>query len=263
MNTGENNEFWLNNIKYEMPTAKMCEYEYFKNVISNDNFKKEKIMFDFDIDPELVDFAHRIDSMNYCKLGIVKVIQIYDYLNYLSPVNFDIKKDALINHYVPKFYLENYEDNEFKIISELYDCEYGQFKEQLLHKYLTIYSQKNYICLKFIDWNEANPIYLEHNLDFIEKKIIPYETEAKDIQLVITSYLKKFYIDDDISFIFDSKKILCVIIDKELTFESGIKSPIHHCLESECDANPILNRFIIDYYCNKTDKIEFELFDSH
>lgn len=107
-----------------MNIDKLNEFEFFKKIIKDNYFLEEDLKINFNIDPKLIEIAHNLQKFKNCYLNLSEIIQIYDYLNYLIPINIENTITCLINHY-------KMEKNDQHTINLLDDHNYGELKKKL------------------------------------------------------------------------------------------------------------------------------------
>ena len=210
-------KFYVNSEEFIFETQELNKYAYFKKIMSDNNFKKENININFNIELKLINVAHNINNLKKFELNIQQITQIYYYLDYLIPDHFDNQKLNLASFYEP-----NYKNNyDLKIIldPDIFDV----FIRKKLFK-----------------------IYLDnYELDI---PIRYYEVDKiKECKKLITKYLENFNI------FINSIDISCHVQDcGKYTMTDGILYLNINGIEiSECKNKTILNinlnKFIFKY----------------
>lgn len=117
--------FWVNNEKFNLETSELKKYDVFNKVMSNTNFKNEDFKIEFEINNTLVNIAHNLHNFKSNNLDISQIVQIYDYINFLIPINFDEIITNLLNQY-------KINNMDYDYIESLDDEIYLKLKKELL-----------------------------------------------------------------------------------------------------------------------------------
>lgn len=185
-------KFFLNGRQIDIDKNLLYEYEFFKKVITDTDFKREDINIDFDIGYDLALIAHYLEVCDQ-KFNLQIVIQIYDYLNYFTPIDINKLRERITNIYLPNG------DDDLDLIDDLDEDTYDRLK--ILLKFKCIDSDKYYIEVYTTNLEKRITEYgvkydgvinIDHNLPHIGP--IQKYNLATDIDKGATK-LKNFVID--------------------------------------------------------------------
>lgn len=140
-------KFFVNNEEFIFEKKKLMKYEFFK-ILFQDKFKIETTVINFDIDNKQVDIAHNLNLNKL--LNIHQIIQINNYLNFLTPINYNNILIKLERLYKPT-------NTDFVIIKEIID---SNLKKRLITKLIKNLTFEHIDKNKIIGSNEYI-IYLQ------------------------------------------------------------------------------------------------------
>lgn len=117
--------FWVNKEVFVVEILELNKYDIFNVAINNTNFLKEDLKIEFPIESKLIKIAHDIGNHKNESLDLDSILKVYDYLNYLIPIDLENTIKDIIFQY-------KFKKTDKDRIIELDDTIYYKFKQIIL-----------------------------------------------------------------------------------------------------------------------------------